>query len=1428
MQRAQDFAEAGNVAVLTAGIGSTNLVQGNFPLATVTVYYTGTTILAPLFSDTRNPPTPLANPFTADSNGHWFFYAANGRFDVALSSPTMASWTIGDLSLVDNPAPIAIKGSVPSSPSLPATGNNPGDAWIAADTGNLWVWSGTAWTNVGKVQGPQGVQGPIGAQGSTGPMGPQGAAGASGAIGAQGPAGATGAQGPAGASVQGPLGPVGPQGTPGPQGLPGSAVLIKGTVASAASLPVSGSPGDAWIASDTRHLWVWSGTAWVDMGPVQGPQGPVGAVGATGPQGPQGATGAQGPGGATGAQGSGGATGPVGAAGPVGPSGPQGIQGVPGAQGVPGSAVWIKGSVATSASLPLTGNSNGDGYIAADTGNLWVWTGNQWQNQGPVRGPQGNPGSAGPIGATGATGAPGAMGAVGPPGAQGPSGPRGPQGATGVPGPAGPTGAVGAMGAIGATGPVGTTGPQGVPGPVGAQGITGLSGPQGTAGPTGPSGPLGPTGPTGPTGPSGPSGTAIVIKGSVASSANLPATGNTNGDAYIVTNTGHLFVWNGAAWIDTGPVQGPVGPQGPVGSVGAQGPAGTTGPQGPVGGTGPDGVTGPTGPAGPTGATGPTGPQGPTGAQGPSGTAIAVKGSVASSPSLPATGNNPGDAYIASDTGHLWVWNGTTWMDTGPVQGPVGPAGAVGPQGPVGAAGAQGPTGSTGPGGPTGTQGATGVAGATGPAGAQGPIGPTGPVGPAGPTGATGTGITVKGQVTTHANLPATGNTVNDAYITTDTGHLWVWNGTTWIDAGLVQGPPGPATTILAGPGISVVLTPPATNTISASVTSVFGRTGAVVGASGDYTAAQVTNAVDVTQTYTNPSWISTLAWGKITGTPTVSSYQTPWLSNINGGGYNLNNTGSVACTYVYHALNTGVAWTDNSWLIYHNAGDTNLYIRDLVNARMAFVISPGTAATAKVGINVSPGYTLDVNGDCNVTGVYRVNGVAFNGNPADGTGSVQFNNAGVFGGSSNLIWDNTNSRLGINKAAPAFALDITGDANLTGAYRVNGVAIVTGVSSVFGRVGAVTAQIGDYTAAQVTNAVSTLGTYADPAWLTQLSWSKLTGVPTLVNSVFGRTGAVTAAVGDYTAAQVTNAVSTLGTYADPAWLTQLSWGKLTGVPTLVNSAFGRTGTVIAATGDYTAAQVTNAVSTLGTYADPAWLTQLSWSKLTGTPTVGSYQTPWLQNVNAGAYSLTNAGLISIGLTGAYEPLTILGLRSYGQLRLAYGNYGFFLRNDGASMYFMTTASGDPYGTWKAPYPMTIDLASNVVGIRWGPNTSYGLNVDSINCGSLYINGTQLTVTAGPISTQNPVTGSRALGTVYQNNTGKPMFVAITISMTANSNIMAQTDASNPPSTGVGWVAYSGTGQSEHLLTFWVLPGNFYRTFTNAGAPTLTAWTEWY
>jgi hypothetical protein len=48
---------------------------------------------------------------------------------------------------------------------------------------------------------------------------------------------------------------------------------------------------------------------------------------------------------------------------------------------------------------------------------------------------------------------------------------------------------------------------------------------------------------------------------------------------------------------------------------------------------------------------------------------------------------------------------------------------------------------------------------------------------------------------------------------------------------------------------------------------------------------------------------------------------------------------------------------------------------------------------------------------------------------------------------------------------------------------------------------------------------------------------------------VFTRTGAVVAQSGDYTAAQVTNAVSTIGSYANPAWITSLDWGKITNAP---------------------------------------------------------------------------------------------------------------------------------------------------------------------------------------------------------------------------------------------------------------------------------------
>lgn len=129
-------------------------------------------------------------------------------------------------------------------------------------------------------------------------------------------------------------------------------------------------------------------------------------------------------------------------------------------------------------------------------------------------------------------------------------------------------------------------------------GATGPTGPTGAQGPAGTPG--GPTGPTGPTGPAGAQAVAVTLLGSVALIADLPSTGNTQADAYVVLENGFVYFWDGTSWDSLGEIQGP------------QGLAGATGPTGPIGPTGPSG--GPTGPTGPAGETGPTGPTGPAGA----------------------------------------------------------------------------------------------------------------------------------------------------------------------------------------------------------------------------------------------------------------------------------------------------------------------------------------------------------------------------------------------------------------------------------------------------------------------------------------------------------------------------------------------------------------------------------------------------------------------------------------------------------------------------------------------------------------------------------------------------------------------------------------------------------------------------------------------
>jgi hypothetical protein len=225
---------------------------------------------------------------------------------------------------------------------------------------------------------------------------------------------------------------------------------------------------------------------------------------------------------------------------------------------------------------------------------------------------------------------------AGPPGPQGPAGPAGadstvpgpagPQGPAGVAGPQGPAGPAGADSIVpGPEGPAGPEGPQGPQGPAGADSV--VPGPAGAAGPEGPQGIPGPQGlagalgPQGIAGPQGPAGSGVTMKGSVATSAALPSSGNQQGDAFIVQADDSLWLWDGAKWVSGGSIQGPQGQQGIQGVPGAQGDQGVQGIQGVIGPQGVKGDTGAQGPSGADGAAGPAGPAGADGAQGPAGPA---------------------------------------------------------------------------------------------------------------------------------------------------------------------------------------------------------------------------------------------------------------------------------------------------------------------------------------------------------------------------------------------------------------------------------------------------------------------------------------------------------------------------------------------------------------------------------------------------------------------------------------------------------------------------------------------------------------------------------------------------------------------------------------------------------------------------------------
>jgi hypothetical protein len=203
--------------------------------------------------------------------------------------------------------------------------------------------------------------------------------------------------------------------------------------------------------------------------------------------------------------------------------------------------------------------------------------------------------------------------------------------------------------------------------------------------------------------------------------------------------------------------------------------------------------------------------------------------------------------------------------------------------------------------------------------------------------------------------------------------------------------------------------------------------------------------------------------------------------------------------------------------------------------------------------------------------------------------------------------------------------------------------------------------------------------------------------------------------------------------------------------------------------------------------------------------------------------TVTGTG-IGIGTTNTASAVTAVG--GNGQMRIVAGNYGAIFYNNTADLYFLVTNSGDPYGNWDGHRPFIFNFATGNVTMSHAVSIGNGLTVTG-NCnitGQYQVNGVPIG-SGGGVTTQNVVTGSRAVNTVYQNTTGKPMFVDVTSPLGQNGTMSAYTDSTSNPTTRVAAVANGSTVQTNLTVSFWVLPGNYYNvnsTGSNGG------WTEWY
>ncbi len=201
---------------------------------------------------------------------------------------------------------------------------------------------------------------------------------------------------------------------------------------------------------------------------------------------------------------------------------------------------------------------------------------------------------------------------------------------------------------------------------------------------------------------------------------------------------------------------------------------------------------------------------------------------------------------------------------------------------------------------------------------------------------------------------------------------------------------------------------------------------------------------------------------------------------------------------------------------------------------------------------------------------------------------------------------------------------------------------------------------------------------------------------------------------GAITTAQLVTLLRNNGAFNTKSWIARCAWAYANSA-TIPNSETGcgvipLAGAVIEVF-SHSATYYTIRITTATTTSVSGALTNAEFIYVfNGT----SYSPGWRRAYNTknkptaadvGALPLSG-GALTGGLTSSGE---IVSKYANG-FRIAYGSFGFFIRNDGSNTYFMLTASGNTLGSWNGLRPITINNTSGAVSIGNGLNVTGGVN----------------------------------------------------------------------------------------------------------------------